>query len=39
MLAGEALERLANHEWPSAAVVTDVFGDWAVARAAARRLD
>ena len=27
---GEALERLANHEWPSAAVVTDVFGSWAV---------
>ena len=36
---GEALERLTNHEWPSAAVVTDVFGGWAVARAAARRLD
>ena len=36
---GEALERLANHEWPSATVVTHVFGSWAVARAAARRLD
>ena len=36
---GEALERLANREWPSAAVVTDVFGGWGVARAAARRLD
>ena len=36
---GEALERLANREWPSAAVVTDVFGSWAVARAGARRLD
>ena len=36
---GEALERLAHHEWPSAAVVADVFGGWAAARAAARRHD
>jgi AcrR family transcriptional regulator len=36
---GEALERLAKHEWPSAAVVTEVFGGWAAARTAARRHD
>jgi len=36
---GEALERLAHHEWPSAAVVTDVFGGWAAAQAAAGRHD
>ena len=32
---GSALERLAKGEWPAASVVTDVFGTWAAARAAA----
>jgi hypothetical protein len=32
---GEALERLAAGEWPSASVVADVFGSWAAAREAA----
>jgi AcrR family transcriptional regulator len=36
---GDTLERLADHEWPSAAVVTDVFGGWPAARAAASRPD
>lgn len=34
---GEALKRLAEREWPAASVVTDVFGTWAAARAAALR--
>ena len=36
---GETLKRLAEGQWPSAAVVTDVFGDWPAARAAASRHD
>jgi hypothetical protein len=32
---GPALERLAKGEWPAASVVTDLFGTWAAARAAA----
>jgi hypothetical protein len=36
---GDALERLADNEWPSAAVVTDVFGGWPAARAAASQPD
>jgi AraC-like DNA-binding protein len=32
---GEALKRLAEEGWPSASVVTDLFGSWAAARAAA----
>jgi hypothetical protein len=32
---GEALERLAEGAWPAASVVSDVFGSWAAARAAA----
>jgi hypothetical protein len=32
---GEALVRLAENEWPSASVVTGVFGGWAAAREAA----
>jgi hypothetical protein len=32
---GEALSRLAGEGWPSASVVTDLFGSWAAARAAA----
>ena len=32
---GEALERLVEGDWPSAGVVTDVFGRWAAAREAA----
>ena len=36
---GGALERLADGEWPSAAVVSDVFGGWPAARAAASRHD
>jgi len=32
---GEALVRLAEGEWPSGSVVTDVFGRWAAAREAA----
>jgi hypothetical protein len=31
---GEALSRLAGEGWPSASVVTDLFGSWAAARAA-----
>ena len=34
---GEALERLAEGEWPAASVVTRLFGSWAAARAAAWR--
>ena len=34
---GSALERLADGEWPSVAVVTDLFSDWPAARAAASR--
>jgi hypothetical protein len=33
--AGQALERLALGAWPSASVVTSLFGTWAAARAAA----
>jgi AraC-like DNA-binding protein len=36
---GRALERLSEGEWPSPAVVTDMFGGWPVARAAASRTD
>jgi hypothetical protein len=32
---GQALERLAKGEWPAASVVSDLFGTWAAARAAA----
>jgi hypothetical protein len=32
---GEALERLARGEWPAASVVSNLFGTWAAARAAA----
>src|ERR1700694_2194725 len=32
---GDALERLAEGEWPAATVVTSLFGTWAAARAAA----
>jgi AcrR family transcriptional regulator len=32
---GEALERLREGDWPSASVVTDVYGSWKAARAAA----
>ena len=32
---GQALDRLAKGEWPAASVVTDLFGTWAAARAAA----
>jgi AcrR family transcriptional regulator len=32
---GEALERLAEREWPASTVVTRLFGTWAVARAVA----
>ena len=34
---GEALERLAGREWPSASVVTPLFGTWAAACASALR--
>jgi hypothetical protein len=34
---GEALERLAAGDWPSAGVVTAVYGSWKVARAAAAK--
>ncbi len=34
---GEALDRLAEGEWPAWSVVTRLFGTWAVARAAASR--
>jgi hypothetical protein len=33
---GEALKRLGEREWPSASVVSEVFGTWAGARTAAR---
>jgi AraC-like DNA-binding protein len=33
--AGEALRRLSAGEWPSASVVTKLFGSWAAARRAA----
>ncbi len=37
---GEAVERLAEGEWPAASEVTHLFGSWDVARAAAvRRAD
>ena len=36
---GGALESLADGEWPSAAVVTDLFGGWPLAPAAASRSD
>jgi hypothetical protein len=32
---GQALERLANGDWPAASVVTALFGSWRAARAAA----
>ena len=32
---GDALERLAKGEWPAASVVSDRFGTWGAARAAA----
>jgi hypothetical protein len=32
---GGAIERLANGDWPSASVVSQLFGTWAVARVAA----
>jgi hypothetical protein len=32
---GEALDRLARGEWPTASVVSNLFGTWATARAAA----
>ena len=35
---GEALERLRRGGWPAASVVTDVFGTWGAARAAADEL-
>ena len=31
---GQALERLANDDWPAASVVTTLFGTWLAARAA-----
>jgi hypothetical protein len=34
---GAALERLREGEWPAASVVSDLFGTWAAARAAASR--
>ena len=36
---GEALSRLGKGEWPSASLVTDRFGTWAAARAAALEHD
>jgi hypothetical protein len=36
---GEALERLAEGEWPAASVVSRLFATWAVAGAEARRQD
>jgi hypothetical protein len=32
---GEALKRLSEGDWPSASVVTDLFGGWDAARVAA----
>jgi Homeodomain-like domain len=34
---GDALGRLARGDWPAASVVTRLFGNWALARATARR--
>jgi hypothetical protein len=34
---GEALERLSTADWPSASVVTAVYGRWKAARAAAAK--
>ena len=34
---GDALERLSDGDWPSASVVTTLYGSWAEARAAAER--
>ncbi|MFL5864014.1 MAG: hypothetical protein ACJ780_25125 [Solirubrobacteraceae bacterium] len=34
---GEALERLSTDDWPSAGVVTAVYGSWTAARAAAAK--
>jgi len=36
---GEALERLREGDWPSAGVVTDVYGSWTAARAAVAEAD
>ena len=36
---GQALERLMRGEWPSASVISDLFGTWAAARAAVARSD
>ena len=36
---GDALERVANGEWPAASVVTRLFGSWDAARAAATAHD
>ena len=36
---GDALARLAVEAWPAAGVVTDIFGPWAAARAAASGQD
>ena len=36
---GEALARLREGDWPSASVVTDVYGSWAAARAAVAEAD
>ena len=36
---GDALARLAVEAWPAASVVTDIFGTWAAARAAASGQD
>ena len=36
---GDALARLAVEAWPAASVVTDIFGKWAAARAAASGQD
>ena len=36
---GQALERLTDREWPSAAVVTDAFGGWPAAHAAATEVE
>jgi hypothetical protein len=36
---GDALARLAVEAWPAASVVTDIFGSWAAARAAASGQD
>lgn len=36
---GEVLERLSGGDWPSASVVTDVYGSWTAARAAVAEAD